>query len=150
MIKRIIKHDRTIVNNAFGKVGYFIFGWLAEERMKIALWDKTYEVMVFASAKDKNTQINETQEKAYVHFKEIICERKNQLEKLLEDYYHTKDIEVLASKFIPTELTFGRNGECALSGKNTDDGEDYDDVPGLAIWIFPELRLDTDEDYRGI
>lgn len=150
MFHNIFNKRKPIISEAFGEVSYFMYGWLSDERYKITLWNKTYDVMVLASAKDKKDFINQNQEAAYEKFKKIMPEKQKEIEEILENYYHTEDIEILTTKFTPSELTFGKNGECALSGLNADDGDDYDDVPGLAVWFFPELRLDTDEDYRSI
>lgn len=150
MFQKLFKKKTPIINEFFGEVSYFVCGWLADERVKITLWNKTYDVMVMASAKDKNEAINANQEKAFESFKKIILGKQKEIEKMLENYYQTEGIEKLASKFTPQEIVFGRNGECALSGQNADDGEDYDDLPGLAVWFFPEFKLDTDEAYRSI
>lgn len=83
MFKKVFKEKKSVINEAFGEVSYFICGWLADERARITLWDNTYDVMVFASAKDKSDFINVNQEKAYEKFKKIISEKQKEAEVIL-------------------------------------------------------------------
>lgn len=151
MLKNLLKRREKIpvLNEVFGEVEYGVASWVATENARITLWEKAYELEVCAVAKDKNESISLKQEKSYEDFKMTICEKQKQMEEIIENYYNTKDPEVLISKFTPTELMFGRKGECVIMADNADD-DDTQDVPlGLAVCFVPHLKLYTQEDCLG-
>ena len=141
------KEKTPIVNETFGEVVESILGWSKKTDEKITLWGKEYELEVRIVTSSKGDSINVKQENAYKNFKITIEEKQKQTEDIIERYFKTTDKDVLIEKFTPTELMFGKFGECVLLADNADDDEEMHDVPdGLALCFEPLFKLYTQEE----
>lgn len=148
MLKNLFKRkEKTpVMNETFGEVVETILGWSKKTDEKIILWGKEYEIEVTIVTL-KNEYINVEQEHAYKNFKMTREEKQKQTEDIIERYFGTTDKEVLIEKFTPTELMFGKFGECVLLADNADDDEEMHDVPeGLALCFEPLFKLYTQEE----
>ena len=140
--KKSGKNKFRRVNAVFGEVSFMASAWCS--RTPFVLWNKTYDILVTADSNLSMIEINEKQESAYTYLKDNMAVKRKEIEELLEDYYKTKDVAVLLSKFKPTKLFFGWDGECALCGEDVDDL--YDE---MTISILPQFgEIDSWEQYE--
>ncbi len=141
---------KTIFNEVFGEIEYWD-GWATTAKLEITLWDKTYDIRILAIADSTKDDINEEQEKTYKMFKEIIVERRSEIEEMIENHFGTRDKQAVSSRFIPTRLLFSRIGECALYAEDDEEeydvSDDYDE--GFVLGIIPELKIYSKELYSG-
>lgn len=141
---------KTVYNEVFGEMIQWTTKWEAVTKLKLTLWNKTYDIDLCANTRSKEDGINENQEIAYKNFKETILERQKEIEKTVENYLNIRDEQRLSSKFIPTELLFSRKGECALYAEDGDvEYGLYHDDPnaGFVVSINPWLKVFLPEEY---
>lgn len=140
---------KPIIDEVFGEMIYWTIEWRAKSKIEITLWNNTYKIDLCAVATAEKDGISEIQRKAYKHFKETIIDMQKEIEKLVSDYFQTQDEQVLIEKFTPTDLQISLKGECAIIASNADDEEIHDTQPGLAVVVYPQKKIYTNEDYAG-
>ena len=127
-------------NKVFGEL-VFDYGW--KGKTNILLWDKTYEIIVDASAYYESEKITTEQETVYMDFNEKKSEKQKIIETLLLDYFNNElDKKQLSQRLTPKELVIEREGEMALL---FEDKEDLDN--GLAVVLYPDEEVMTQDEY---
>jgi hypothetical protein len=125
---------KRLVSDAFGEMIYCTYEWRAVTKIPLCLWNKIYYVTpsaitgsylgntVAVATRKKREGVNETQKKAYCDFKENIIEKQKEIERVIEKYYDTSDVQVLISKFTPIQLQFSVEGDVGLIADNAEQG----------------------------
>ena len=73
-----------MTNKIFGEMS-FDFGW--KTKTEIALWGKTYAIIVDAEAYKEEDEITGEQEGSYASFQKMKTEKQNTIESLLSQYF---------------------------------------------------------------
>lgn len=122
-------------NNAiFGEV-IFNMGW--EAKATLEFFGKSHNIIVTAFAYYEQDKITAEQEASYEQFK---VEKKNQISKIENILLNFSDDA--DNRFVPSELIFQRNGDCALL---FDDKKNQED--GIAVCIKPVFQILSQEEY---
>lgn len=146
------KKKRDAVKNPihpiFGEMKHIGIEWDVAEKIELTLWNKTYEIpMSFIASTDKDG-ITANQEEAFKKLKDVITEQKSEMEKAIIFYTKTDDEEKILNRFIPYDILFSRNGECALFMKDTEEDGAYNDdtETAFALFLVPKIFLCASED----
>lgn len=113
------------------------------------MWNKIYKIDLCAVVSTQKDGISKVQEGAYGHIKETISDVQKATEKIVSDYYQTEDEQILKDKFMPTDLQISLKGECAIIADNADDDDTQDVNSGLAVIVYPDLKIVDGERYAG-
>lgn len=140
---------KPLINEVFGEMIYWTTEWRAKSKIEIALWNQTYKIDLCVVASTQKDGISKVQEGAYGHLKETISDVQKAIEKIVSDYYQTEDEQILKDKFIPTDLQISLKGECAIIADNADDDDTQDVNSGLAVIVYPDLKIVDGERYAG-
>ena len=143
----LFKRKKDISNRVFGTVKLLGRKWSTSVKADITLWDKTYGLSCNVVAEKGSPEINQAQENAFSRFVKNSCELREQVERIVAEYFGITDASVLLSKFCPYELMISPNGECAIIASNADDGDVHDVLPGLAVIVYPKMAIFTEEAY---
>ncbi len=142
---------KNTINGIFGEMENRGVGWYGTTQIQITLWNKIFDIELFAVSNSTADEITPKQERAYTYFMENIFDIQNKIETIIENGCKTKDTNVLLSRFEPFRLFFNVNGGFALLLYDADDVEEgyHED---LAVSILPKLEIWSEEDYvcRGI
>lgn len=110
------------------------------------LWGKIFEVAPEFMAKDAEQGINSFQEVSYERFDSLMVEQNAVMEQMILKYSGVSEEET-ATMFVPTNVYFGRRGECLLAFQDTEIEEIDDDFPGFTMFISPKkLSLEESDD----
>jgi hypothetical protein len=112
------------------------YSW--EKCEEFTLLDKCYRITVTAVAYSDET-ITDEQRKGYVFFKENIGEISNKTDELIKKYITANNI---TGSFKPVSLLIEQNGNTVIL---FDCSWDLDN--GLAVKVYPEYELGTQDDY---
>lgn len=133
------------IHSSLGEIKYVGIGWEKTEKIKVTLWSKTYDISLCFIAKTVEEDINEKQLVSLEKFRNVVEEQKNQIEKLIMECFECDNEENSSRRFIPKDIIFRQNGECALFVKDADE-EDYNDIDtNFAIFLVPKLMVEDPE-----
>ena len=142
------KKDKAVkckFHPSLGEINYVGIGWKKTEKVKVRLWSKTYDISLCFIAKTVEEDINEKQMASLERFRNVVEEQKNQIEKLIMECFECDNEENSSRRFIPKDILFRQNGECALFVKDADE-EDYNDIDtNFAIFLVPKLMAEDPE-----
>ncbi|MDE5587566.1 MAG: hypothetical protein K2J60_00280 [Acetatifactor sp.] len=121
------------------KYDYYDDAWhpILSGVMKVPLWGKIFEVAPEFMAKDAEQGINSFQEESYESFDSLMIEQNAVMEQIILKYSGVSEEET-ATMFIPTNVYFGRRGECLLAFQDTEIEEIDDDFPGFTMFVSPK------------
>jgi hypothetical protein len=140
------KQEVVIINSAFGKMKYEWGCWKLCDEIKMILWDTAYNTDCYVMVETEEEEINEKQEIAWEKFNTMIVRQKKQIEEIIMKYFECDDAGDSSNRFVPEDIFFSKNGECALFAKDAEE-TDYDDLgAGFAIFLVPKLMLYSPED----
>lgn len=150
MFGKKIKNKRVepTIHPILGEIKYLGYGWNPLEKIKLSLWSRVYEIQLCFIADSEDDVITEKQETAFEKFKNVIIDKKVEIEKAIISYARTEDEEIILSRLIPSEIYFSRKGECALFVEDTaEDGAYNDDTEtAFALFLVPKITLQGSED----
>ncbi len=150
------KKKSTMVQNpihpVLGEMNYGGIVWELTQKIELELWSKIYKIQLCFFARAEEDGITEEQEIAFEKLKNVIREKKHELEAAIIDYAKTDDEEILLSRFIPHYIEFSRKGECALFVEDTDeDGANNDDTDiAFALFLLPRLAISAPGDASAL
>ena len=146
------KKKRTIVQNpihpVLGEMKHLGVTWELTEKIELELWSEIYKMPLWFYARTEEAGITEEQEIAFEKLKNVMIEKKHELEAAIIGYAQTDDEEILRSRFIPHYIYFSRKGECALFVEDTDEDGAYNDdtETAFALFLLPKVLLIPSED----
>lgn len=142
------KEDKVAVeNNIFGKVRNF-GNWYSIETHDFLLWEKTNKVRLWAAAKDETEAITFEQEQACQYFFKNILEEQELVEKMVSNFFHIDDPNILKNSIFANGVYFSRDGKCGID-MSTELNEEYIASCGIGpdesfgISLFPEVHFFT-------
>ncbi|OPX42034.1 hypothetical protein CLHUN_40930 [Ruminiclostridium hungatei] len=142
------KKDKAVkckIHPSLGEIKYLGIGWEKTEKAKVTLWSKTYDIPLCFIAKTVEEDVNEKQGVTLERFRNVVNEQKNQIEKLIMECFECDNEENSSHRFIPKEILFSQNGECALFARDADE-ENYNDIgASIAMFLVPKLMLEYPE-----
>lgn len=129
------------------KYDYYDDAWhpILSGVMKVPLWGKFFEVVPEFMAKNSEQGINSFQEESYERFNSLMVEQNAVMEQMILKYSGVSEEET-ATMFVPTNVYFGRRGECLLAFQDTEIEEIDDDFPGFTMFISPKKLLLEESD----
>ena len=142
------KKDKAVkckIHPSLGEINYVEIGWEKTEKIKMALWSKTYDISVCFIVNKALEDVNEKQMASLDRFRNVVEEQENQIKKLIMECLECDNEEDLSRRFIPEDILISQNGECVLFFKDTD-VEDYNDIDSnFAIFLVPQLTIEDPE-----
>lgn len=140
------------IHPVLGEMKYGGVEWELTEKIELKLWSKIYEISLCFYADTEEDGITEEQEIAFEKLKNVMTEKKQEIEAAIIDYARTDDEEILLSRFIPHYIEFSRKGECALFVEDTDEDGAYNDDTDIAFALFllPRLALSAPGDASAL
>ncbi len=148
--KKRKQHGKIMTHPKLGdmKYDYYDNVWrpILSGVMKVPLWGKIFEVAPEFMAKNAEQGINSFQEVSYERFDSLMVEQNAVMEQMILKYSRVSEEET-ATMFIPTNVYFGRRGECLLAFQDTEIEEIDDDFPGFTMFVSPKkLSLEGSDD----
>lgn len=113
--------------------------------VRVPLWGKIFGVVPKFMAKDAEQRINSSQEESYGRFESLMIEHNAVIEEMISKYCRVSEEEA-AAMFVPTEVYFGRRGECLLVFQDTKNEYNDDDFPGFVMFVSPQKLIFEDSD----
>lgn len=107
---------------------------------RVPLWGKIFEVVPKFMAKDAEQRINSSQEESYERFESLMIEHNAVIEEMISKYCGVSEEEA-AAMFVPTEVYFGRRGECLLAFQDTKNEYNDDEFPGFVMFVSPQKLI---------
>lgn len=136
------------IHPALGEMKHLGTTWKLTEKTGVVLWSKIYKIPLCFFARTEEDGVTEEQEIAFEKLKNVLIEKKNEIEAAIVDYAKTDDEEILLTRFIPRYIEFSRKGECALFVEDTDEDGAYNDdtETAFALFLLPRVFLSPSED----
>lgn len=144
----LFRKKRVIRNDVFGEVKLWTHEWATSVKVHLLLWGKKYKLNVGIVDDFEEGSITTIQEDTFLKFINSLDENQHRIENIISDFFEDKDAEILSSKFIPYKLLININGECAVLAENMDDDNSHDEAPGIAVVVYPKMRVFTSEAYQ--
>lgn len=136
------------VHPVLGEMEYLGRTWKLTEKIELELWSEIYKIPLYFYARSEKDGITKEQEIAFEEFKNVMIEKKHEIERAIIDYAKTDNEEILLGRFIPHYIEFSRKGECALFVEDTDEDGFYNDdtETAFALFLLPKLLCLASED----
>lgn len=135
------KPQKVIVHPELGELKFDTMEWYPESKVKVALWDRAYDVSLSFFAASEEEGPTPKQEAAYQEFKRAVAAQREAIEKIIMEDTKEKDPENAGGRFIPYAVQISREGECALVFGDTEQCCDFSHETGFALFLIPRLLL---------
>ncbi len=133
--------QRVIVHPELGKLKFDTMEWYPEAEVKVALWNRIYDVSISFFAGSEEEEPAPIQEAAYQKFKDIVVTQREAIEKMILKDTEEEDVEKAGSRFVPYAIQISREGECALVFGDTEECRDFSHETGFALFLIPRLFI---------
>ena len=144
--KKKVKVSNCKTHPSLGEMKYLGVGWRLTEKVKMTLWNQTYDVPVSLVTPSVEEDVNEKQVDSMGKLRSAISEQKSKIEEVIMQYIKSDDEEESCRRFIHENIYISQNGECALFARDADE-EEYDDLgSGFAMFLVPKTMLYSPED----
>lgn len=144
--KKKVKVNNCKTHPSLGEMKYLAVGWRLTEKVKMILWNQTYDVPVSLVTPSVEDDVNEKQVDSMEKMRSIIVELKSKIEEVIMQYLKSDDEEESCRRFVYEDIYISQNGECALFARDAD-AEEYDDLgSGFAMFLVPKIMLYSPED----
>lgn len=146
--KKEKKPQKVIVHSELGELKFDAIEWYPAAKIRVALWNRVYDVPISFFAKSEEEEPAPSQEAAYQKFKNIVVEQRDTIEKMILEDAEEEDAEKAGNRLIPYAIYISREGECALAFGDTAECEecDFSHETGFALFLIPRLLIYSAEE----
>ena len=141
--KKEKKTQKVIVHPELGELKFDAIEWYPATRVKVALWNRVYDISLSFFARSEEEEPAPNQEATYQKFKNIVVEQREAIEKMILKDAEEEDVEKAGNRFIPYAVHISREGECALVFGDTEECKecDFSHETGFALFLIPRLLI---------
>lgn len=135
--------QKAVVHPELGELKFDTMEWYPVSKVKVALWNRIYDVSLSFFAESEEEEPAPKQEAAYQAFKSVVSVQRADIEKMIMEDTGEENLERAGSRFIPYAVQISRQGECALVFGDTEQCKecDFSHETGFALFLIPTRLL---------